>query len=800
MTANSRRDYFILAAITLPAAFFRFYRLADIPPGFQFDQAFNAFDFLRLLQGQFAIFFPANTGREPLYFYLSLVSAALFGQTAFAVKLTSAVIGLLTIPLIYFFTRSFFHSRTMASLAAFFSAISLWHIFFSRDGLRVILEVPLTFLTFWFLWRAISQHLHRTTFGAVQVSPNLPISRTNNAWIKVGIFLALALYTYPSARLLPLALIFLTGYAAWRDRTHARDYAKNLGLTFLVAAILFAPLGIYFAIHPDQFFAHTEAISVFDPRVSEGNIPGAIWKNLLGILGMFFLRGDGGSIHNLPFRPVFDPLVASLFMIGVIVLFVALVHPRASHVSRDRAVFLLTWIVISLASSLFSDDAPNFLRMLPALPPIMILPAWGAYEVWVRLTGSLARRVGAAALGLLMLISTGWVYRDYFVTFANLPELYYTFDVDKVEISNWINANEKSKKLFLAPLWYQQGTISLLTHNARLKTFDSRDTIVLPGRANNQDALYGFPPEQSQRVETMASRLGSLGAQEGFGGTKDAPPMYLYRVPAQNLPDPQNPLAVLSRGGAFIQPQKTELAVWSDQMALVGSTISPEGPGGRNLTATLFFHALKQMNADYTFSIKVVDEKNRVWGQEDKWTGDNSYETSHWDAGDLVIEKFYPGLSACVPAGDYHITVEAYNPGTSEVLALTNRAGNSVALGGLRAGASEGNLYEHLDPEQVKDVRVGERLQMLGYSLSPDSLRAGENFSLSLFWRGVGAGSAEKISVKLGDVMLTDATIQIPAEGRGICAFYDLTVPGSLAGNLMLRVNDATITQIQVGK
>ena len=101
-------EFILLAAITLLAAFFRFYRLDEIPPGFQFDQAFNAFDFLRLLQGQFAIFFPANTGREPLYFYLSMVSAALFGQTAFAVKLTSAVIGLITIPIIYFFNRSFF--------------------------------------------------------------------------------------------------------------------------------------------------------------------------------------------------------------------------------------------------------------------------------------------------------------------------------------------------------------------------------------------------------------------------------------------------------------------------------------------------------------------------------------------------------------------------------------------------------------------------------------------------------------------------------------------------------------------
>jgi hypothetical protein len=464
-------------------------------------------------------------------------------------------------------------------------------------------------------------------------------------------------------------------------------------------------------------------------------------------------------------------------------------------------VLLLTWVGISLASSLFSDDAPNFLRMLPALPPLMIIPAWGANQVWSRLAGSFARRAGIAAFALTVAISTGWAYRDYFIVFANLPELYYTFDVDKVQISDWINQYEKTTKIYLAPLWYQQGTISLLTHNARLKSFDSRDTIVLPSRADRQDAVFGFPPEQGQRWETMATRLGSLGAKENLAGAKDAPPMLLYRVLAQNLPDPQNPLAPLARGGAFVQPQQTTRATWGDQMEIIGETLSPEGPGGRNLTATLFFHALKPMSDDYTFSIKVWDEKNRVWGQEDKWLGDNSYQTSHWDVGDLVIEKFYPGLSACAPAGNYHVTVEAYNPKTSEALALKDGAGNSAALGMFRAGASTGNLYENLDPDQTKDLRASDRLQLFGYSLTPDSVRAGENFSLSLFWRGVGAGSVEKIALKLGNATIVDSTIQIPAEGHGLCTFYDFTVPATQPpGKISVRVNDKDIVSLDVMK
>ena len=123
------RTNLILTAIVALAAFFRLFRLDTLPPGFSFDQAFNGFDVLRLLQGQFAIFFPANTGREPFYFYLLMTGVALFGPTSFALRITSAIIGVATIPLIYGFTRSFFRSPRIALLAALFSAISFWHIF-----------------------------------------------------------------------------------------------------------------------------------------------------------------------------------------------------------------------------------------------------------------------------------------------------------------------------------------------------------------------------------------------------------------------------------------------------------------------------------------------------------------------------------------------------------------------------------------------------------------------------------------------------------------------------------------------
>ena len=135
MSLRLSRTNWILLGIAAIAVFFRFYRLDTLPPGFQFDQAFYVFDVLRLLQGQFYLFFAAPGGSEPLYLYLATVGVSIFGDAALGLKLTSAVIGVLTVPLVYDVTRTFFQTpmgtgeesddraTRIALLAALFAAI-----------------------------------------------------------------------------------------------------------------------------------------------------------------------------------------------------------------------------------------------------------------------------------------------------------------------------------------------------------------------------------------------------------------------------------------------------------------------------------------------------------------------------------------------------------------------------------------------------------------------------------------------------------------------------------------------------
>ena len=185
----------ILAALAV-AAGLRLWRLADLPPGLWYDEAVNGVDIRMVLSGQgLPLYFAANGGREPLFIYLQAISVALFGPTPFSLRLVSALVGTATVAAVYACGRELFSplrgafaridGRWAAALAAATLAVTYWHVSLSRVGLRAAL-LPLlsafAMLAFWRVW----------TGGRIR----------SYAW--TGVWFGLSLYTYTSARVLPL--------------------------------------------------------------------------------------------------------------------------------------------------------------------------------------------------------------------------------------------------------------------------------------------------------------------------------------------------------------------------------------------------------------------------------------------------------------------------------------------------------------------------------------------------------------------------------------------------------------------
>src|SRR5450759_930278 len=75
------RPALALVLITALAAAFRFWKLDSIPPGFHYDEAYEAGEAWRVITqpGYHPIFFPGNFGVEPMFIYLTALAFRLFG-------------------------------------------------------------------------------------------------------------------------------------------------------------------------------------------------------------------------------------------------------------------------------------------------------------------------------------------------------------------------------------------------------------------------------------------------------------------------------------------------------------------------------------------------------------------------------------------------------------------------------------------------------------------------------------------------------------------------------------------------
>ncbi|MCX6019330.1 MAG: hypothetical protein NTZ50_12675, partial [Chloroflexi bacterium] len=96
MRSPLRRSLPLLLIMLIGAAL-RLCHIGALPPGLYHDEAFYGLDAAGVLNGNLAIWFPANNGREGLFIYLLAASVAALGHTALALRLTAALIGIATI-------------------------------------------------------------------------------------------------------------------------------------------------------------------------------------------------------------------------------------------------------------------------------------------------------------------------------------------------------------------------------------------------------------------------------------------------------------------------------------------------------------------------------------------------------------------------------------------------------------------------------------------------------------------------------------------------------------------------------
>ncbi len=238
-----------LILIIFLAFVLRFYKLNSYP-ALNADEAaigYNAYSLLQTGKDEHGNSWPIhfqsfNDYKPGLYVYMVMPFVAVLGLNEWAVRVPGALLGVLTVYIVYLLSKEVFPSGrkfsifnfqfSNAEIGALFIAISPWHIHFSRGGWEVNAATFFMTLGLWLFLKFIS----------TSVIPLKKGIHTNNLYLAFS-FLAFifSLYTYHAARIIVPLLGFglLIIY-----RKELMQQWKDLVIPVLLAILVLLPLAV----------------------------------------------------------------------------------------------------------------------------------------------------------------------------------------------------------------------------------------------------------------------------------------------------------------------------------------------------------------------------------------------------------------------------------------------------------------------------------------------------------------------------------------------------------------------------
>jgi len=618
-----------MVAVLLVATALRLVAFGQVPPGLYHDEAYHGLDVLDILQGRLSLYFPANNGREPLFIYLIALMVGVLGKSPLALRLAALPIGLLTVAATAAMGRVLF-SRRVGFLVAAVLAVTLWHVHLSRVGFRAVL-LPLFIALM--VWQ-----------GALGIRTG-----RRRHWLAAGALYGLFFYTYTAARLTPMALAAFGLYALATQPAIRNSLWRAIGLAVLAALVIVAPLALYTAGHPDEVLGRLGQVFV-------GDLWGTLGTHTLRTLGMFFVQGDRIWRHNVPWRPVFDPLLGVAFIVGTVV---ALRHAR-----RDPAAgFVLIWTAVMALPTLLAEDAPHFLRGVGVLPVVVLLPALGLDWLVDRVRGPRLRLALVAFPLLFGLGSTAWIY---FGDYARDPMTGYWFERGAVALAGRINGflgvgwdgermvrgGPGDRRIYLdSVLWEQWPQVRFLVAAPEAVTVGTAgeppgggDRPPRGGDRGGAVAVFAWPYEDWRWAWALLPSPAEIVVEEGPLSQDDRgfAPYTTYLAFFATPPEPvAPPLARFSGGVELLGVTVTSV----DTPPLVG------GAGG-STRVRLRWRATAPLAEDYTVFLHYLRD-GKLIAQADARPAGGHYPTTLWHPGDVVNDDHYvEGIDAPVPDRD----------------------------------------------------------------------------------------------------------------------------------------------------
>jgi len=389
----------LIIAVTFGSFVLRVWQLHAIPPGWRDDELINSLVISqKIIDGNWALYYLDASGHEALYHALNAFMLWAFGPNFVGIRLLSAFLGTLTVPALFVLGKRLLGWQVGLVAAAGLGA-SFWGLMYARFGLRHILMPLLVTLAFAAFWQGFRQLEIRDWEFASLVNPHSPISH----FYLTAIFVGLGFYTYFASRGVPLILVAFMVFVWLMDGRRAQKQWRGWVVMLALAALLALPL-VWTLANLPQADARVTELAVPISAARQGD-----WQPLLNFtkttLGMFHATGDDEWLYNIPNRPVFGPIGAIFFWLGVVVALwqttrmlwaaaravartaVSGKHTASFNNSHFAYPFLLIWWLAGISPGFISVPPASLGHTIVAQPAVFILAALPIGSLAIEFTG-----------------------------------------------------------------------------------------------------------------------------------------------------------------------------------------------------------------------------------------------------------------------------------------------------------------------------------------------------------------------------------------------------------------------------
>ncbi len=662
-----------------------------------------------------------GTGKDthpPLYYLMIHFSRRLLGETDFAYRYPSLLVGVLLIPLLFQFGRRL-RGDGLGWLAAFLTAVNPFQIWYSNEARMYALLVLLGMLTSYLLWRALT-------------------TRKLGRYLPLYLLLAgMTLYTHYTAVILIAVQGIFWAWILWQNGQ--RRLLAGAAVTLTVLAVPLIPYTI------PRLFTGAEAQYVYVP-------PTVILQDIirafsLGITVDFSLI----SIQLLSFGSL------GLFLIGL-----------AACPRWLERYFLLAYLLAVpfglMAGSLIKPMYMTARHIIIGSPAFILLVAWGFLQLITQMKhrSSWAARAGwagASVLGGVILVAG---------TVVSINNLYNNehFAKDNFrDLIQYIEAQAGDNDIVI-----YNDAVLLPTHAHYQKRPDLPATALpvypkiapdslseLPNLAAKYDRIWFLPDppdggrdEQRLVADWLDKNLVVVDRHNTFGRGANVQVIAYATAPTV--------VEFLPANGRSLNLN------WPDIPALQGIALQFQQPAALpTLWFDLFWQSDAPLDSDTYLQFTLRGADDQTWTSQNTPLAQTAVTPP---AASFIRQSYALAIPFGVPPGAYTLFVEPLAAPTGPSL------GDAQPLTAITLASSDNWPATRKRPSTTPSLQFQNGLTLLGVEFPGDEVRPGHNIRFTLYWQTDSPLPSDDIHYEI-EIIAPDSSVFKRQEGTPAAPWLD---------------------------